>query len=1022
MSIKLTADCCTATTFLEIEFYNPNDKEIEGLYRFALQPGQAITGFQLELNGRYRDGSIEEKWKARSAYNTIVGKRIDPALLSLEWNNNYRLNIYPLPAKGSRKVTITIQQLLQQEKGKLWYRFALNRKDTAKQLQVAISTTGCAYPTTGDGFVANESFQSNNGFYELNKGGQDVSLWPAINFSFPLTNSSSFCTQTKNGQNYFALRVHQEMPHQLPIHPKKLLVYWDISFSSSKRNIEKEISFLRQFMMKHETEQITIVAFSDQVLEAQTFYPRRNKNWIGCLQNMEYEGATRMDQLNFSDTTADAIFLFTDGYVTYGSKKSAPALKPLFAVSSLVTGDSNYLKALVGNSGGAFVDLNKHAVSSALTKASYATNKLLSIKSSTGKTVFEKTSGDNDYIIYGTLTVNDTINFIYGTSAEVERTEKLVLKKEAACRATGIDRLAMLFQSYSLNQWRDWEDILEFGLKEKIVTPYTSYIVLEKTEDYIKYNIAPPKELEEECASQGYITKSTKSWRRQLRDRDTYDLLNTVITAYNERLKQWDPNASAINLSRVDFEKSNYPAPLNGTGLNTQLSGSAAGLDMSNANLNEVVVVGYGTALKRSLTYSVVTVQSNNIYGTTVGEALAGRVPGVTVTPSTGLAGSATSIQIRGTASLSNNQPLYVLDGFPVEGEINNLVSLNDIESITVLKDATATAIYGSRAYGGAIVITTKKFRPYYRGYSYNKPYKLKDMEDEDYLQEIKEIELPEKLRYYKLLQQQYINNANFYVDMAKHFFESGLKADANKMLSDAAEVSNGSVQVLLAVAYTYEEWKEFDKAIEVYKQVINMTPGILSVHRNLGWAFYQSGRMQQAVETFYNAIKMNLDIYEDYNGYYKASMLSDMNAIITMHKDSLDLFAIPSTLIKPMPVDMRIVLDGNVGYLNNIQIKEPGGKECLWDTPVANSEGYISKAWNYWGCTNEYNIIKAARGKYSVSINYYDHYYYSQETEPRMLRIICFKNFGKANQSMSVQNVIMNNQSGTVEIGEVQW
>ncbi|HWI90223.1 MAG TPA: VIT domain-containing protein [Flavisolibacter sp.] len=1022
MNIRVNADCFTATTFVEIEFYNPSEKEIEGLYRFALQPGQVITAFQLELNGHYRDGSIEEKWKARAAYNTIVGKRVDPALLSLEWNNNYRLNIYPVPPKGSRKVTITIQQLLKEANGRLWYRFTLNKKDTAKQLKASISTTGCAYPATGDGFVANESFQGNNGFYKLEENGQNIPLWEAINFSFPLNNTPSFCIRTKNRQNYFALRVHQEMPHQLPIHPKKLLVYWDVSFSSSKRNIEKEIGFLKQFMMKHETEQLTIIAFADQSLQPEIFYPRRSKTWTDYLKSMEYDGATRMDQLNFSDTTADAIFLFTDGYVTYGSRWDAPVLKPLFAISSLVTRDSNYLKALVGNSGGTFIDLAKQTVSSALAKASYTTNKLLSIKSSTGKTVFKKTSGENDFIIYGTLPVNDTLNFIFGTSAEVERTEKLVLKKDAACIATGIDRLAMLFQLYSLNQCRDWEDILEFGLKEKIVTANTSYIVLEKTEDYIKYNIAPPKELEEECASQGYITKSTKTWRRQLRDRDSYDMLNTVVTAYNERLKQWDPNSSGISLSRVDFEKSNNVIQAGRANINAQLSGSAAGLDMTNSSLNEVVVVGYGTALKRSLTYSVVTVQSTNIYGSTVDEALAGRVPGIMVTPSAGYAGSATSIQIRGRASLSNKQPLYVLDGFPVEGDINNLVSINDIESITILKDATAAAIYGSRSYAGAIVITTKKYRPYYKSYSYSKPYKLKDMEDEDYLQEIKAIELPEKLRHYKLLQQQYINNASFYVDMAKHFFESGLKADANKMLLNAAEVSNGSVPVLLALAYTYEEWKEFDKAIEVYKQVLSILPASLSIHRNLGWALYESGKMQEAVEIFYNAIKLNLDTYEDYNGYYKASMLSDMNAIITMYRDSLNLSAIPSILIKPMPVDLRIVLEGNVSYLNNMQIKEPGGKECSWNTPLTNNAGYISRGWNYWEYTNEYNIVKAAKGKYSISINYYDRNYYNQETEPRMVRIICFKNFGKKDQSISIQNVIMNNQNGNVEVGEVQW
>ena len=79
-NIQIQSNTFTVTTAIELEFYNPNRKEIEGLYAFELRPGQVITAFQLELNGKYRDGSIEEKWKARSAYNNIVGKRIDPAL------------------------------------------------------------------------------------------------------------------------------------------------------------------------------------------------------------------------------------------------------------------------------------------------------------------------------------------------------------------------------------------------------------------------------------------------------------------------------------------------------------------------------------------------------------------------------------------------------------------------------------------------------------------------------------------------------------------------------------------------------------------------------------------------------------------------------------------------------------------------------------------------------------------------------------------------------------------------------
>lgn len=898
----------------------------------------------------------KKKWKARTAYNTIVGKRVDPALLSLEWENNYRLNIYPVPKKGSRKVTIAIQQLLKEEKGRLWYRFALNKKDTAGKLQLNIKTTGRAYPSADDGFIANETFQSNAGFYELSKNGEHIALCQGVKFSFPLNGAPSYCSQRKGDQNYFALRVYHEVPAKLPVQLKKLLVYWDVSFSSSKRTIEKEINFLKQLLLKHATEEMTIVAFGDQTWPAKTFYPMQSKSWVDYLQGMQYDGATRIDLLDLSVPTVDAIFLFSDGYATYGSKLSASSTKPLFAVSSAATKDSSYLKALIGNSGGAFIDLVKYSIPSALEKASVASNQLLAIQSSTGKTVFEKTNGKNQFVVYGTLPHNDTLSFVYGTSSKAYRTEKIFLQKDGGCPAMGLGRLSMLYRFASLSQWYDWEEILEFGLKERIVTPNTSYIVLEKTEDYIKYNIAPPKELEEECAQKGYITKSTKTWRQQLKERDAYDILNTVVTAYNDRLKRWDASASTISLSRIELEKINAPkGSIVQNDLSSSLQGRMPGLDIS-AHMDEVVVVGYGVSTRRSVAYSVTTVQANAISGNTVEQVLDGKVAGLTVSPSQGFIGDVPSIRIRGISSLSNSQPLYVLDGFPYEGNINDVVSVNDIESITVLKDAAGTAIYGSRASNGAIVIATKKYRPYYRNYAYNKPYKLKDMEDEDYLQEIKEVAVPEKLQHYNRLRAQNINNASFYLDMACHFFKAGLKADAYKILLNAAEVSDGSPSVLVAIGYTFEEWKQFDMAIDVYRQVLSVVPGNLSAQRSLAWALYQSGRIQEAVESFYNAIKMNFVNYEDYNGYYKASMLNDMNAIIAIHKDSLNLSTIPANLIQSMPVDMRICVDGNVNYYN-LEIKEPGGK-------AYSAYNSVDKRWNtYWYAT-EYNIKKSCKRK----------------------------------------------------------
>jgi TonB-linked SusC/RagA family outer membrane protein len=156
-----------------------------------------------------------------------------------------------------------------------------------------------------------------------------------------------------------------------------------------------------------------------------------------------------------------------------------------------------------------------------------------------------------------------------------------------------------------------------------------------------------------------------------------------------------------------------------------------AALELKNENLGEVVVVGYGTVKKSDVTGSVVSLKSKDLTpgaNINVEQTLQGRASGVQVYQKSGEPGSAMSVKIRGASSITaGNDPLYVIDGMPVNNLApvtgsgagfvatpnprNPLNSLNpaDIESIEILKDASATAIYGSRGSNGVVIITTRK-------------------------------------------------------------------------------------------------------------------------------------------------------------------------------------------------------------------------------------------------------------------------------------------------------------------------
>lgn len=128
--------------------------------------------------------------------------------------------------------------------------------------------------------------------------------------------------------------------------------------------------------------------------------------------------------------------------------------------------------------------------------------------------------------------------------------------------------------------------------------------------------------------------------------------------------------------------------------------------------MDEVIVVAYGTAKKSSFTGSAEVIQSDQlakIQTASVAKALEGAAPGIQVTGGTGQPGSSANIRIRGIGSVNaSSAPLYVVDGAPFDGSLSS-INTNDIESITVLKDATSAALYGARGANGVIIITTKK-------------------------------------------------------------------------------------------------------------------------------------------------------------------------------------------------------------------------------------------------------------------------------------------------------------------------
>lgn len=179
---------------------------------------------------------------------------------------------------------------------------------------------------------------------------------------------------------------------------------------------------------------------------------------------------------------------------------------------------------------------------------------------------------------------------------------------------------------------------------------------------------------------------------------------NGVVTDMDGHYEIIVPSADAV----LEFTCIGYSSK------SVQVSGRSVinvAMDVDATVLDDVVVVGYSVQKKRDVLGAVSKVGGTELTKVPVAslsQSLQGRVAGVEVTSQTGAPGASISVRVRGSSSISSsNDPLYIVDGIPVESGLNNL-SPNDIESISVLKDASSAAIYGSRASNGVVLVTTK--------------------------------------------------------------------------------------------------------------------------------------------------------------------------------------------------------------------------------------------------------------------------------------------------------------------------
>lgn len=491
-----------AETTLELTLFNPNKRQLEGTLEFPLQEGQNITALALDINGEMRDAVPVPKAKGRQVFEAIERRRVDPALLEQTQGNNFKLRVYPIPARGTRIVKITYQEILSSGAEGRKYSLPTNFGNHVNSYQLEVLVKGFEQaPSSGQlKFSA-----QNNQEFKASLQKNNIEQLQHIDISIPSENKARLYTQHFKNNDYFFAEIPLSKINQERQLPSKIGILWDASLSGKNRDIQSELVLLDAYFKKVANADIEVTILRQKIGKP-TQFKIKNGDWSELkkyLENIQYDGATNLSTW-INNTNIQEYLLFSDGLENFG-KTANIALKPnqrLYSIhSDIDVNNALRLRQIAEKHQGQYITWND--------PESFKQAQQMLLQDS-ARIIQVEGKGIHDIQIPSYLAENGLVGIygqysrLVGDQAALEiktrqgnEVRSVVLPFKNAIESKQIAPLWAKHKVIDLNQnaVEHEKKILELGQKFNIVTPNTSLIVLENLSDYLQYEIEPPASL-----------------------------------------------------------------------------------------------------------------------------------------------------------------------------------------------------------------------------------------------------------------------------------------------------------------------------------------------------------------------------------------------------------------------------------------------------------------------------------------------------------------------------------------------
>ena len=544
IDVKVVANL--AITTISMNFHNDLDRVLEGRLNFPLGEGQTVSRFAMTVNGKLREGVVVEKAKGRQVFETIVRQGIDPGLLEWTKGNVFKARVYPIPAKGDKKIVIAYEQELKDAGKGFLYSLPLNFQAKVERfhLRAEVFKQEVA-PDLGSNELANLRFEKWNESFLAETKKENYLPNQSLAFLLPKqADRQRIFVEEQDGETYFYLTMNPKVIRKEKTLPKKVGLVWDASASSRNRDLEKELAVLGAYFSKIGNLTVTLVVFRNEVEKPREFTVRKGdwKKLAEVLKNLPYDGGTQLGAIDLTKYACDELILSTDGVSNFGDSELIHGKAPIYALNSSPVAEHAYLRYLSQATAGAYLNLANLTKSEALAKLTSVPYSFLGVKQ-VGKNITEtypRTAVpiDGSFSLAGMLKGKGAeITLKFGLGGKVLHSEKVTLDYKAHASDSGLARRIWAQKKIAELELRPnkYEDeITELGKEHSIVTRNTSLIVLDRLEDYVTHRIIPP----EPDLRRQYLAKIEQQQKNE--DKGRKERIAGVIKKFEQRVAWWN--------------------------------------------------------------------------------------------------------------------------------------------------------------------------------------------------------------------------------------------------------------------------------------------------------------------------------------------------------------------------------------------------------------------------------------------------------------------------------------------------